>query len=188
MAESSKNPSTLRQPSRFITDHNEQGLAVFNTSLAEPIPAQVINNGDTFYLGYTTSDTPVDFNNNADVDAYAKHLADPPGIVVPGGSVLRIVDLRPGGESPMHRTVSIDYGVVLEGEIDLVLDSGEVRVMKRGDVSIQRGTNHLWRNRSKTEWSRMLYVLQESKPIQIGGKKLGEDYGVGMANVKPSGN
>jgi quercetin dioxygenase-like cupin family protein len=188
MTESSKNLSTLRNPNRFITDHNEQGLAVFNTSLAEPIPPQIINNGDTFYLGYTTSGTPVDFKNNADVDAYAKHLADPPGIVVPGGSVLRIVDLRPGGESPMHRTLSLDYGVVLEGEIDLVLDSGEVRSMKRGDVSIQRGTNHLWRNRSKTEWGRMLYVLQESKPIQIGDTKLGEDYGVGMANVKPSGN
>ncbi|KAK7701138.1 hypothetical protein SLS64_010470 [Diaporthe eres] len=189
MAESSnKTTSNLRQPNRFITDHNDEGLAIFNTSIPEPIPAQVINNGDAFYLGYTTSSTPADFTKNADVDAYAKHLADPPGIVVPGGSVLRMVDLRPGGESPMHRTVSIDYGVVLEGEIELVLDSGEVRVMKRGDVSIQRGTNHLWKNRSKTEWARMLYVLQEAKPILIGGKKLGEDYGSGMAGVKPSGN
>ncbi|KAL1878648.1 hypothetical protein Daus18300_001923 [Diaporthe australafricana] len=188
MAESSSKGSTLRQPNRFITDHNDQGLAVFSSSIPEPIPAQTINNGDTFYLGYTTAGTPVDFTDNADVDAYAKHLVDPPGIVVPGGSVARIVDLRPGGESPMHRTVSIDYGVVLEGEIELVLDSGESRVMKRGDVSIQRGTNHLWRNRSKTEWGRMLYVLQESKPILVGGKKLGEDYGVGMAGVKPSGN
>ncbi|KKY36118.1 putative cupin domain protein [Diaporthe ampelina] len=188
MAESSSKSSTLRQPNRFITDHNDQGLAVFNTSIPEPLPGQIINNGDAFYLGYTTSGTPVDFANNGDVDAYAKHLADPPGIVVPGGSVLRIVDIRPGGESPMHRTVSIDYGVVLEGEIELVLDSGDVRVMKRGDVSIQRGTNHLWRNRSKTEWGRMLYVLQEAKPILIGGKKLGEDYGSGMSGVKPSGN
>ncbi|KAJ0121411.1 cupin domain protein [Diaporthe amygdali] len=188
MTESSSKGSVLRQPNRFITDHNEQGLAVFSSSIPEPIPGQIINNGDTFYLGYTTSGTPVDFANNADVDAYAKHLVDPPGIVVPGGSVVRIVDLRPGGESPMHRTVSIDYGVVLEGEIELVLDSGESRVMKRGDVSIQRGTNHLWKNRSKTEWGRMLYVLQEAKPLLIGGKKLGEDYGSGMEGVKPSGN
>ena len=46
----------------------------------------------------------------------------------------------------MHRTVSLDYGVVLEGEVELVLDSGETRLMKRGDVSVQRGTNHAWRN------------------------------------------
>lgn len=183
---SSSNP--LRQPHRFITDHNAEGLAVFNGSLPEPIPPMPIPVGDTFYLGYTTESYPVDFDKNKDIESYAERLQNPPGIVVPGGSVLRIVDIRPGGDSPMHRTVSLDYGVVLEGEIELVLDSGEKRLMKRGDVSIQRGTNHLWRNKSATEWGRMLYVLQEAKPLEFDGKKLGEDYGVGMGNMKPSGN
>lgn len=188
MADSSAQVPRPRQPNRFITDHNEQGLAVFNTSIPEPIPGKTVAGGDTFYLTYTTRQTPADFSGNADIAAYSKHLSDPPGIVVPGGSVCRIVDITPGGESPMHRTVSLDYGVVLEGEIDLILDSGESRVMKRGDVCVQRGTNHVWRNRSKTEWGRMLYVLQEAKPIEIGGKRLGEDYGVGMGDVKPSAN
>lgn len=192
MAEENKeqqpSASTLRTPHRFITDHNAEGLAIFNTSIPEPIPSQTIGVGDKFYLGYTTSEYPVSFTDNKDISSYAKQLDSPPGIVVPGGSVLRIVDIRPGGDSPMHRTVSLDYGVVLEGEIELVLDSGEVRVMKRGDVSIQRGTNHLWRNRSKSEWGRMLYVLQEAQPLEIGGKKLGEDYGEGMGGVKASGN
>ena len=85
--------------------------------------------------------------------------------------------MRPGATSPMHRTVSLDYGVVLEGEVELVLDSGEKRLMKRGDLSIQRGTIHEWRNTSQTEWARMLYILQEAHPLEIGGKKLGEDYG-----------
>ena len=40
----------------------------------------------------------------------------------------------------MHRTQSLDFGVVLEGEIELVLDSGETRLLKRGDVAVQRGT------------------------------------------------
>lgn len=183
-----KQPHSLRTPKRFITDHDEQGLAVFSTSIPEELPSQTIENGDRFYLGYATTSYPADLRENADVAAYSSLLASPPGIVVPGGTVLRIVDVRPGGDSPMHRTVSLDYGVVLEGEIDLVLDSGEVRRMKRGDVSVQRGTNHLWRNGSKTEWARMLYVLQEATPVVIGGKALGEDYGVGMSNVKPSGN
>ncbi|KUI65823.1 hypothetical protein VM1G_01699 [Cytospora mali] len=188
MADSNTYGPRPRQPNRFITDHNDEGLAVFNTSIPEPIPGQTIENGDTFYLTYVTDQVPADLNNNTDVAAYSKYLVDPPGVVLPGGSVCRIVDIRPGGDSPMHRTISIDYGVVLEGEIELVLDSGESRVMKRGDVSVQRGTNHLWRNTSKTEWGRMLYVLQEAKPLEIGGKKLNEDYGVGMSNVKPSGN
>lgn len=153
----------FRTPKRFITDHNAEGLAVFNTSLPEPIPHKAIENGDRFYLGYTTTTYPAELNDGIDIGKYADFLKSPPGVVLPGGSVLRIVDLRPGGESPMHRTVSIDYGVVLEGEIELVLDSGELRIMKRGDVSVQRGTNHLWRNRSATEWARMLYVLQEAK-------------------------
>ena len=86
----------------------------------------------------------------------------------------------------MHRTVSLDYGVVLEGEVELVLDSGATRILKRGAIAVQRGTNHAWRNPSTTRWARMLYVLQESKPLEINGKALGEDYGGGMDDVKPS--
>lgn len=176
----------LRTPNRFITDHDAQGLAVFSTQLPPALPAQTIENGDKFYLGYATTTYPADTRAGADVAAYADLLARPPGVVVPGGTVLRVVDLRPGGESPMHRTVSLDYGVVLEGEVDLVLDSGESRAMRRGDVSVQRGTNHLWRNRSATAWARMLYVLQEATPVEVGGRVLGEDYGVGMGDVRPS--
>ena len=93
--------------------------------------------------------------------------------------------MPPAALSPMHRTVSLDYGIVLEGEVYLELDSGEKRLMRRGDISIQRGTNHAWRNLSSTEWARMLYVLQESEPIEIEGKKLGEDYG-NMKEVRAS--
>lgn len=93
--------------------------------------------------------------------------------------------MRPGLLSPMHRTVSLDYGVVLEGEVELVLDSGETRLLKRGDVAVQRGTNHAWRNTSETEWARMMYILQPCAPLEVGGKKLGEDYG-GMKGVRGS--
>ena len=85
----------------------------------------------------------------------------------------------------MHRTVSLDYGVVLEGSVDLILDEGEVRTMHRGDVSVQRGTIHAWKNRSETEWARMLYILQDAKPLEFEGKVFGEDYG-GL-QVKKSG-
>jgi quercetin dioxygenase-like cupin family protein len=185
MAAAQEETQPLRPLKRFITDHDADGLAVFNTSIPEDFVQKTIDNGDKFALGYATTQYPVDFAS--DLDTYRGFLVDNPGVVVPGGSVLRIVDLRPGGESPMHRTVSLDYGVVLEGEIELVLDSGEVRLMQRGDHSVQRGTMHMWRNKSKTQWARMLYVLQEAKPIVVGGKELGEDYGVGMANVRPSG-
>jgi len=90
---------------------------------------------------------------------------------------MRMVDMPPGALSPMHRTVSLDYGVVLKGEIELILDSGEKRLMRQGDLSVQRGTMHAWRNTSSTEWARMLYILIEAKPLNFEGKALGEDYG-----------
>jgi hypothetical protein len=188
MAESQNQESPkLRTPNRFITDYDASGLAVFNTSIPDPLPAQVIGNMG-FHLGYATTSIPADFTNQSDIATYSSFLSTPPGIVIPGGSVLRIVDIGAGGETPMHRTLSLDYGVVLEGEIELVLASGESRVMKRGDISVQRATNHKWRNRSQTEWGRMLFVSQEAKPVNVNGKILGEDYSYGMENVEPSGN
>ena len=170
---------------RFVTDHDEKGKSIFNKEVEERLPWQRLAEGAGFGLGYVTDHSPVEFSNNNDIKTYQKYQEDPPGLVIPGGTVLRFVDMPPGLRSPMHRTVSLDYGVVLEGSVYLVLDSGEERLMKRGDVAIQRGTNHEWRNASSTEWSRMMYVLQESKPIQSGGKELGEDLG-GMSGVKRS--
>lgn len=77
---------------------------------------------------------------------------------------MRYVDMGPESLSPMHKTVSIDYGVVLEGEVELVLDSGETKLMKRGDLCVQRGTNHAWKNVTPNGgWARMMYVLVAAK-------------------------
>ena len=75
-----------------------------------------------------------------------------------------------GGRHPMmHRTETIDYAVVLEGEITLILDEGEVS-LKAGDVCIQRGTSHAWSNRSGKP-VKMLYVLMDGKfAPELGGK------------------
>lgn len=73
---------------------------------------------------------------------------------------MRYVDMAPGSLSPMHYTKSIDYGIVLEGEVECILDSGEKRLMKRGDSCVQRGTYHAWRNVSgEGVWARMVFVL-----------------------------
>jgi len=61
----------------------------------------------------------------------------------------------------MHRTESVDYGIVIEGEMTLVLDEGEV-VLKPGSVVVQRGTNHAWANRSG-QLCRMLFVLVDGQ-------------------------
>ena len=73
-------------------------------------------------------------------------LVTPPD---PGGTIIRIVDLEPGSVSPMHRTESIDYGIVLTGQVHLVLDDGSQTALDPGDVVIQRGTDHAWENRTE---------------------------------------
>lgn len=171
---------------RFITDHNQSGKAIFSNSIPEQLVWHAIPEGARLSLSYATKGFPVDLKAEKDVSTYNDYTRNLPGITIPGGTVLRLVDMKPGAQSAMHRTVSLDYGVVLEGEVELVLDSGEVRLLKRGDVAVQRGTNHAWRNTSETSWSRMLYVLLDAEPLEIAGQKLEEDYG-GMAGVRPSG-
>ncbi|KAI5362806.1 Putative rmlC-like cupin domain superfamily, rmlC-like jelly roll protein [Septoria linicola] len=142
--------------------------------------------GDRFALAYATNKTPVQLSADSDIKTYNQYLEQKPGITIPGGTVLRYVDISPGNTSPMHRTVSLDCGVVLEGQVEAVLDSGEVRLLNRGDIVVQRATQHAWKNASQTEWARMLYVLQEAKPVELkNGKVLGEDYG-GMEGVRAS--
>lgn len=90
-----------------------------------------------------------------------------------GGSVLRIVDFPPHTQSPMHRTQSIDYGIVIWGEIEVELDGGQRTTLKQSEVCVQRGTNHLWRN-STDKWVRVAYVLLDAKQIVVDGKVLGD--------------
>jgi len=170
---------------RVITDHDASGKAIFSSKVPDDLSWQSISDA-RFCLSYATNQIPVDMNNSKDLQTYSDFLENKPGIMIPGGTVLRYVDFMPGSLSPMHRTTSLDYGVVVEGEIELILDSGEVKLLHRGDIAVQRGTNHAWRNASTTEWARMLYVLQEAEPVKVDGVELHEDYGGGIEGVKPS--
>ena len=175
----------LPKVSRYITGHNDKGQAIFSNAFDEESKMKANDDGIAFALGYTTKGFPVDMTDDQDLKVYEKYLNSAPGLVVSGGTVLRHVDIPPNTKCTMHRTVSLDYGCVLEGEVQLLLDSGEKRVMKRGDVAIQRGTMHQWVNQSEKEWTRMLFVLQESKPLEIAGEKFGEHLD-GMAGVRSS--
>lgn len=176
----------LGHPKRYITNTNDEGLAVVDTSVSEDAPFYELRPGDaSFAQCYVTSSFPAKLGDNADLNVYSDFLKQPPGLVVNSGTVLRYVDMPPGATSPMHKTLSLDYGVVLEGNVELVLDSGETRAMKRGDICVQRATMHAWRNMSDTEWVRMLYILQPAAPFAVNGKEVKEDLG-GMHGVADS--
>jgi len=81
------------------------------------------------------------------------------------GHLLRIIDIYPprqgGRRTVMHRTQTLDYVVVIEGEVVLVLEDGEV-VLRQSDVVVQRGTNHAWENRSE-ELARLAFFHLEAR-------------------------
>jgi quercetin dioxygenase-like cupin family protein len=97
--------------------------------------------------------------------------AEPVGLTQPNGSMLRIVDIPPGVRSPMHRTSSLDYGLLLSGDVSLELDDGMVTDLHPGDVVVQRGTIHAWINRGKVT-ARMAFVLLDAKPATHEGLRL----------------
>ena len=168
--------TNLPEISRYITTHDPHtGLSIFSPFHAATVPKTTLPNGSAFQLDYTTSSTPVTYTADADISAYNAHLAShpplPPAHTTPNGTVMRHTEMPPGGATPMHRTLTLDYAVVLEGEVELVLDGGEARMLRRGDTVVQRGTMHAWRNCSRTEWVRMLCVLM---PVEEGWMVRGE--------------
>jgi quercetin dioxygenase-like cupin family protein len=142
-----------------------------------------------FNVAYTTSSFPASLASDADLAAHDNLMKSQTlGLVNPGGTVCRIVDSAPGYECIMHRTQSLDYGIVLEGTIEMILDSGERKLMRRGDVAVQRATMHAWKNVSETEWARMLFVLQDCAEVSVGGQVLKEDLGKGIEGLPSSEN
>jgi len=120
-------------------------------------------------LIWTTAELPANLNDGTDG---RKREA---GVTLNGGSVIRVVDMLPGAQSPFHRSSSIDYGIVVSGEIELELDNKVSKTIGPGSIIIQRGTIHLWRNPSSTEICRIVFVLTEATPFLVDGKPM-EDF------------
>lgn len=177
----------LPGPTAYLTGHNADGKAIVHSR--NPVEWVSYDEGKLAMRPAYTTTFPADLNNDADVTDHEKKMESGKlGLVSGGGTVLRYVDFAPDYTCMMHRTQSVDYGIVVEGQIESVLDSGETQLMERGDVMVQRATMHAWRNPSKTEWARMIFVLQDCKPLFIKGERFGEDLGRGTEGLPASGN
>jgi quercetin dioxygenase-like cupin family protein len=161
-----------RLPRRVVTGHDTGGRSVFASD--EPVPAAHTTPGGTlFYELWATDAAPAPINAgpiNAGPANAGPGGAGPGGAAAPdpaggpprvapapNGTTLRINDMPPGASSPMHRTRTVDYGIVLDGEVVLVLDGSET-VLRAGDVVVQRGTSHRWENRSDAP-ARVAFIL-----------------------------
>jgi hypothetical protein len=182
---SETNPEQLRPLRRIVTGDDAEG----RSGIVEDAPAKAVRTvaerpGYRSVNLWRTVGVPIPI-------AAADDIAAHQGILPPkNGTILRIIDFPPESADPeerrrrihatfhgmykdathdkrdgahpgMHRTETVDYAIVLEGEIWAVMDKGET-LMKAGDVLIQRGTNHAWANRSDRT-ARICFVLMDGK-------------------------
>ncbi|MSP38203.1 MAG: cupin domain-containing protein [Deltaproteobacteria bacterium] len=146
---------------RVVTGHDSDGRAV--VKIDEVSQNRVSGRpGWSACVVWTTESFPV--NNTGDADEGLRQV----GTTLNNGTVFRVVEFGPGVAPRNHRTDSIDYAVVMAGEIDMELDDSIVH-LKAGDVLVQRGTIHNWINRG-TEPCVIAFVLIDAKPVEVGGK------------------
>lgn len=171
----------------FLTGHDGAGRAVVHS--ARPAHWRAFDGGAMAFNQIFTNRFPADLNGDRDVAFHDDAVASGQlGLATKGGTVCRMVDFGPLYECMMHRTQSLDFGVVVEGEVDMLLDDGSSTRVRRGDVAVQRATMHAWRNPSSTEWARVVFVLQDTQPLVVGGQRFGEDLGRGTEGLPASGN
>jgi quercetin dioxygenase-like cupin family protein len=154
---------------RIVTGHDANNVAkVIFDGPATNIRSS--NPGSASSLMWVTDEMPADMSIGEDIeDMGARILGTPPPA---NGTRFTINDIPPGRHGRMHRTETVDYAIILAGEIDMEMDDSTV-TLKAGDVVIQRGTNHAWINRGMQP-VRIAFVLIDAKPLGIGQPRLRE--------------
>ena len=146
-------------PRRVVTGHRADGTAIVLTDG----PAPKIDrkpSGITSTLIWSSDAMPVPMPLGTEIEDFGLRVlgTEPPR----NGSRFCVNDFPPGNARYMHRTDTLDYAIVLDGEIEMEMDEGTT-VLHAGDVVVQRGTNHAWINRSQAN-ARIAFVLIDALP------------------------
>ena len=153
---------------RVVTGHDDNHVAKVlidgpATNAKRPSPGLVST------LIWSTDATPGKLPIGEQIEDYgARTLGTAPP---KNGTRFAVIDFPPGNHPHMHRTDTIDYVIVIEGEIDMEVDDSTV-TLKQGDVMVQRGTNHAWANRGSAR-ARVAFVLIDAEPIGVGEPVVG---------------
>jgi mannose-6-phosphate isomerase-like protein (cupin superfamily) len=144
---------------RVVTGHDALGATkVLSDAWLEPLPH--LEPAPRLTYAWCSTEMPCDIATGEAV-ADMRHAVN--GMIPPrNGTQVGIIDLPPRFDSILHRTETLDYVVVLSGDVGLVLDTEEV-ALTSGDVVVQRGTQHRWRNRTEKP-ARMLFVMLDARP------------------------
>jgi quercetin dioxygenase-like cupin family protein len=148
---------------RVVTGHDDNNVAKVlidapATNAKHPQPGQVST------MMWCTDGAPAKIPLGETVEDMGARVL---GTAPPArGTRFAVIDFPPGNHPHMHRTETIDYVIVMEGEIEMDMDASTVK-LKQGDIMVQRGTNHAWANRSDKR-ARVAFVLIDAEPIGIG--------------------
>ncbi|NNN18958.1 MAG: cupin domain-containing protein [Acidimicrobiaceae bacterium] len=141
---------------RIVAGHDKSGKSVILSDGEATNYQQLGARRST--LMWATKETPAEFLENEDAGLWKLNTPPPPG-----GTCFRIIESAPGARYPaLHRTDTIDYVICLRGEITMDLDDSTI-IMKAGDVLIQLGNNHGWRNDTNKP-ALVAFVLVDGKP------------------------
>jgi naringenin degradation protein FdeH len=142
----------MAAPRRIVTGHDAAGKSVVLSDT--PVPKTLDIGTAAFHETWITDQVPVPIAAS-EPEPTARPVRTPPPA---NGVGVRFTEMAPGAESPMHRTETVDVGIVLEGETWLLLDDGSETRVGSGDAVVQRGTNHAWANRTDKP-VRMVFVM-----------------------------
>ena len=155
---------------RVVTGHTPDGRATVLFDSVLPLLEGTQESGKESRQGassrvfWVTKDLPAKLVDTADAATQEVPTA------LPDGTVLRIVQYDPGVTPRDHRTLSIDYAIILSGSIEVQLDTQIVK-LNAGDTLIQRGTVHNWINNG-TEPCTIFFAIVGAEPISIAGREL----------------
>jgi len=153
---------------RVITGHDQHNVAKVLTD-GPATNAKYPSPGTVSTMIWCTDSAPAKMPiGEAIEDMGARMIGTAPPA---NGTRFAVIDFPPGNHPHMHRTETVDYVIVIEGEIDMDMDDSTVK-LKAGDVMVQRGTNHAWANRSDKR-ARVAFVLVDAEPLGIGRPVLG---------------
>ncbi|KAH8111894.1 hypothetical protein DFH11DRAFT_1729021 [Phellopilus nigrolimitatus] len=155
---------------RVVTGHTPEGKAVvLEDAQIEPRP---FKGSPSLFSGIFWTDTARPDNDVQFRDLVKEH---PQELVGADGSAFRVGEVPPGSRTRFHRTVTLDYCILMHGTLTLLLDDDKRVVLKPGDVVIQRGTIHGWINEG-TEWARMYAIVFPSQKVKVGLKELDTEF------------
>ena len=148
---------------RVVTGHDDNGNP---TILFDDICRNVRSGRERHHscVAWSTESFPTDNSDSGDGGARSVSSTEP------NGTIFRVVQYEPGVAPRNHRTDSIDYAVVMSGEIDMEME-GTIVHLKQGDVLVQRGTVHNWINRGDVPCV-IAFTLVAAEPVRRGEKVL----------------